>query len=80
MDTQVCAVDGEIVCRRNRVILAVLERAILNQLGVDASITRVVDVLHNNQYRHFLLRAIAYLVKEAISIRMAKLAGDIASG
>jgi hypothetical protein len=79
VNAQFSAVDGEVVRRRNRVVRAVLERAVLDQLGVDASITRIVDVLQDDQLRHLLAWYGTYLVEETISIWMTKLASNIAS-
>jgi hypothetical protein len=45
LNTQSGAVDGEVMICRDRVILTVLEGPVLDELSVDSSITRVVDVL-----------------------------------
>jgi hypothetical protein len=57
--------------------VAVLKSTVLDQLGVDATITRVVDVLPRSV--HALVDIIwgTYLMQETISVWMSKLAGDI---
>ena len=45
VDSQASTIDGEIVCRRDRESPTILEGTVLDQLGVDATVTGVVDVL-----------------------------------
>lgn len=57
----------------------VLERTILDQFGVDTSVTRVIDILQPSASCHCGSIATAYLVKEAIAIWNAEFASDIAT-
>jgi hypothetical protein len=61
-------------------LLAVLEGAVLDQFGVDTTITGVVDVLNNvsNAYR-YTEKFGPYFMEEAIAIRMTKTASHVSS-
>ena len=45
VDSQASTIDWEVVCRRDRESPTVLEGTVLDQLGVDATVTGIVDVL-----------------------------------
>lgn len=68
----------------DRELRAILERAVLDELGVYASIAGVVNILESvsvsvsNKAQRSCYRG-PYLVQEAVSIRMSELPGHIAS-
>jgi hypothetical protein len=53
LNAKLSAIDAEVVVRGNAVVLAVLESTVLDQLSIDATITRVVDILRKGQHKAF---------------------------
>jgi hypothetical protein len=49
-------IDGEVVVRGDWELFAVLKSSVLDQLGVDSSITGVVDILENVSIIFFRFR------------------------
>lgn len=83
LDAEVGAIDREVMCRGDRKLRAVLERAVLDELGVDAPVPGVVDVLSESVSVSSITQPPCargnHLMQEAVSIRMSELPGHIAS-
>ena len=79
VDSQASTIDWEVVCRRDRESPTVLEGTVLDQLGVDATVTGIVDVLLSSMTANARRFDCHYLMKEAVSVGVAKLASLVTS-
>lgn len=67
--------------RRDRKLRAVLERAVLDELGVDAAITGVVDVLESGSVSRNPQRSYVrgtHLMQKAVAVWVSELPGHVA--